>query len=216
MNDLPKYIYLFYIVGGLKNADFYEWLCEDNISISPDEKILSDIINSDVENIFFYAYTTSKKIANDFISERNPKKIQGIKKSIDLYFSDYSEFEKFERNFFNCKIVRDTFITRNYSKRKDNPVIEIPMCITKFEKNFIDISFEEMDDRYYNAFLEISNIDIIFGCLTNKIKNNLLNIGFIDFIKYIKLLYTTVTDDLPSIYLDDFKIFLDYFEELFI
>lgn len=217
MNNLPEYIYLFYIVGVIENEEFYDWLYHDKISTSPDGEICTDIVGDDPEeDIFFYAYTTSKKIAKDFISERNPKKIRGIRKSIVEYFSDYSEFEKFERDFRICKLLRDTLTTRSYSKNKDNPVTEISLCITQFEKEFINTSFEGIDDRWYCAYMEIQKADIIFGCMTKKCKNNLLNIGFIDFIKNIKLIYSTTSEDVPGMYLDEFKIFFDYFKELFI
>ena len=62
----------------------------------------------------------------------------------------------------------------------------------------------------------MNHIDMIFGCLTNKAKRNLLNAGIIDFIKYIKILYTTTSEDIPGSYMDEFKIFFDYFKELFI
>ena len=217
MSKLPKYIYLFYIVGEVDNKEFYDWLYHDKISISPDGEIAQDVISDDPdEDIFFYAYTTSKKLANEFTEERNPRKIRGIRKSVDEYFTDYSEFEKFEREFRICKLLRDTLTTRSYSKKKDSPVTDISLCITEFEKEFISTSFEGLDDRQYNAFTEMNHIDMIFGCLTNKAKRNLLNAGIIDFIKYIKILYTTTSEDIPGSYMDEFKIFFDYFKELFI
>ena len=216
MNELPEFIYLFYITGPLENKDFYDWLYHDKISISPDGTICSEKLDDtdDEQEIFFYGYTTSKKIAKDFIRERNPKKIRGIKKSMNEYFSDPSEFEKFEREFRICKIIRKDLITRNYSNPKD--FSNIQLCVTEFESEFISTSFEGLDDRWHNAYLEIPNVDIIFGCLTKKLKNHLVNIGFIDFIKYIKILYSSTEGDVPGAYMDEFQIFFDYFKELFI
>lgn len=213
---LPEYIYLFYIVGGMENTELYDWLSQYKESSSENGKICIDIDSNIEENIFFYGYTTSKKLAKSFISERNQSKITCIRKSSYGSFSDYSEFEKFEKEFRICKILTHTMVTRKHSKNDGDHIASVTLTITEFEREFMDISFEGIDDRWYDAYNEIQKADIIFGCMTKKCKDHLSNIGFLSFIKYLKALYSTTHGDVPVVYLDEFKIFFDYFKELFI
>lgn len=213
MNEFPKSIFLFYIVGKIENQDFLEWLSYDQISTAPLE-LIPENCETDVD-IYFYGFTTSKKISKEFMKLRNKDKIISFEKSATEYFTDEEEFKTFQRQFRTCEIVKVSLGTK-VIKNKKIDCLNIDMYLTQFEKEFICTSFEGLDDRTYNAFEEIQNVNVIFGCLSSKIKNALCNIGFIDFIYYLKNSYGEESNDsIPIVEMDELSVLIDYFGELF-
>lgn len=217
MSKTPKYIYLFYIIGGVTNIDLLEWLNYDKLQ-SDSVTILKDTEEEDAENegIYLYAFTTSKRMAKEFQRTRNSKKFIMIMKNFDECFGTEEEFEKFQRKYRHNVIKEEKLSTRNYSPKINCGSVDISLCVTQFESEYINTSFEGLDDRYYVAFEQLSNTDIVFGCLTEKVKKNLQQIGFVRFIRFLQTLYGSTNEEVDTACLDEVQILFNYFGELFI
>ena len=89
MNELPEFIYLFYITGPLENKDFYDWLYHDKISISPDGTICSEKLDDtdDEQEITTRSDDEIRQIRNDLLNAIEQEMINTEADESDIYES---------------------------------------------------------------------------------------------------------------------------------
>lgn len=209
-----KKIYLVYIIGDISNDELKEWLDSDK-ETDTDFDILPE--NYMDENIWFYGFTTSKKQIKNFMCIRNEKKFLVLERYCGYLFKDDTSFAKFKRRFRKCEMVNCQIFTRGNDDGKTT-ANTYDLTLTEFEQEFINISFEAFDDRSYELSEELSKIDLIFGCMTSKMKMYMKEVGFVDFIIYLKMLYQdtdSVATEFPTTAIDELVILINYFGELF-
>lgn len=206
-----KDIFLVYIVGEIENDEFKDWLDSDKESTSPLE-LLPDQYSE--MNIWFYGFTTSKKLIKKFMEIRNKDKMIVFRKSMKEYFPTEEEFEKFRRQFRTCEIIDATVTTRSFEEGKVKD-ITVPIVLTRFEYEFIEISFEGFDDAAYRAYEQLDEMQIIFKCLDKKQKRALYDAGIPAFVLYLKEIYGSTEVATQIAALDELYALLDYFYDLF-
>lgn len=206
-----KDIFLVYIVGEIENSELKDWLDSDKESTSPLELLPDQYAEMD---IWFYGFTRSKKLIKRFMEIRNKNKMVVFRKSMKDYFSSEDEFEKFRSQFRTCEIIDTTVTTRSLEKGKANDIV-IPIVLTRFEYEFIEISFEGFDDAAYEAYDQLDKMEIIFECLNEKTKRTLYDAGISKFVLYLKEIYgsSVVADQIVA--LDELHVLLNYFYDLF-
>lgn len=94
-----------------------------------------------------YAFTTSKKIRNEFIATRNMDRFIEMKSNIDK--DDYTDFAN--RNLL--RMLKRISLTSSSQKSKVDPC-EIPVLSTQYEKDIIEDSIEHV----FETEVDFSNI----------------------------------------------------------
>lgn len=215
MNKEPKYVYLFYVIGKFCSDELKEWLEYDK-SFN-EEGVISGSESPAGEDIYFYAFTTSKRMAKSFMGTRNMSRFHMEKRLYREWFETDQEYDEFRKRFHNCEMVEKMLFTRNYSDKIESPCVKVELCITQFEFEYLNNRYEEIDDEMYEAYEKLEIVNIIFDCLGEKMKDALADIGFISFVKYLEAVYNRTSEtDVPEVNLDEVQLILDYFGELFV
>lgn len=198
----------------MKNEDLEEWL-------EYDSKVAFE--SKDGKKAYFYAYTFSKKLANRFMQFRNLKRFYVIKRRVEDYFENEEEIRVFERENVMQLIEDCELYTKNFSPNllTDRPGITIPIPITHLENQFIEIAFEGLDDRLYELEPNLEFEDTLFSCMRGDVRDSLIYLGVTRMIRFAAMNSDAerdeyiVEDDRIDCSIDELKVVLKYFGELF-
>lgn len=215
VDDLPEKLYVFYLLRDqIKNSDLIEWLDFDSDVVFKD--------NHDNDKVYFYGWTTSKKLAKKFMRFRDRMKIFMLVRDVEMYFDNLEEFGEFEKENRYGKILNTRLYTKNFAGiYSEGPGIEIKIPLTCLEINYIDMLLEVENDHLYELsddFDSPCNIMNLLRMMNKDIENAFKCLGIYELIDFI--IYTN-TDDTTNlkrpvpISVDEVHGLFSYFGELF-
>ena len=165
--------------------------------------------------VILYAWTLDKKIATEFQKLRSRK---FYKKRLEFESEKSSEYEGFYKKFSERELYRNKLVTRNTNLAIHDATIDIPMIMTTFEAQHVDIYWEGLDEDLYGMIFEQPGGDRLLYNIYKTLKP--------EYQKALDILnYTNMLDEVSSFYeqgkfehgiiLDEFNIFMDVYGETF-
>ena len=112
-------------------------------------------------NIWLYAYTTKKKIAQEFEKYRDMNKF--IKRVHDITKEEFDDFES--ANIYH-RIGIYEFLTR--SDNKDELVRSIRLPVVEIENSYCEDTYEFIDDSFVDCYTVIKSMNTILKSIKSK------------------------------------------------
>ena len=214
-------MYLFYLKGPIMN-DILRESIESELELSVPE--MEEIYRE--KDIYPYALTFDKSMADDFINSRNGERF--ILKTEDVSDKTHEEIEKFKSSCRYAVLSRAELYTASYRYgiEADNPeypnIVSIILPVTSFENDIIQMQMEGTDERLAELSDEASGILKAVKCLKKKYRDIIKMSGLLSIIVHSKSIQNQYSEfgkleklDIGIFSLDEISVLMDICAELF-